>query len=419
MQVGGAHAVAAGTLRVHGRRGSTRGESRLQQRLPTVFIGSSTEGREVAEAFQIELRSDADSSLWSQGFFEPGRSYLEDLAEKTAAYDFGVLVLTPDDARIHRGSSGSVPRDNVVFEAGLFVGVLGRERTFLVRPDDVPDFSMFTDYAGITSILYSFQRFKDRGRAAVGPAANLIKEQLRKWTPKPLDVPTQLGLSADDISDFYRRTGLTYAFGARREAVDRMFADIGHAQRSIRMYARVYLSELFKDTTTLSRAIAQAARAQAQRDGRTEIQITHTSTDAQDEALARRTWSHEDPKQQEWKELQDYQRHLGRSDALFKKLFETLGRELSGTPRSQRAAVRLERRYLVDCVLPYSILAIDDQIVYVSFYEMSPDRFGTFAPTMRLVCHGRPSESWAAAFLAIVEDVDREFSRQGQPSNVL
>jgi predicted nucleotide-binding protein len=52
--------------------------------------------------------------------------------DKAEEFDFAVLALTPDDMIQSRGKSQESPRDNVLIELGLFIGVVGRKRTFIV-----------------------------------------------------------------------------------------------------------------------------------------------------------------------------------------------------------------------------------------------------------------------------------------------
>jgi predicted nucleotide-binding protein len=70
--------------------------------------------------------------------FPPGKSNLESLVETAATLDFAALVLTPDDLIESKGKTMNSPRDNVLFELGLFMGRLGRDRTFVVYNRDVP-----------------------------------------------------------------------------------------------------------------------------------------------------------------------------------------------------------------------------------------------------------------------------------------
>jgi predicted nucleotide-binding protein len=48
--------------------------------------------------------------------------------------DFGVFVFPPDDVVRMRKKEHQAIRDNVIFELGLFIGRLGRERNFIVMP---------------------------------------------------------------------------------------------------------------------------------------------------------------------------------------------------------------------------------------------------------------------------------------------
>ncbi len=101
---------------------------------PRVFIGSSTEGLKIAKAIQAQVaRGDhCTVTIWTQGVFGMMRSAFEALLRSLTTYDFAILVLTPDDEIVSRAHGYKTPRDNVVFELGLFLGSLGRDRTFIV-----------------------------------------------------------------------------------------------------------------------------------------------------------------------------------------------------------------------------------------------------------------------------------------------
>src|SRR5262245_48391945 len=99
---------------------------------PSVFVGSSTEGKDKAEALQRLLDESCEVEIWNQGSFGLSHSNLESLVAASHKYDFAIFVLTPDDLIESRGQGASTPRDNVLFEAGLFMGAIRQDRTFLV-----------------------------------------------------------------------------------------------------------------------------------------------------------------------------------------------------------------------------------------------------------------------------------------------
>ena len=143
---------------------------------PSVFIGSSSEKHRIAEAIQANLERDCDSVVWSQGVFGLGQGTLESLVEVADSFDFAVLVVTAEDMLTSRGEEQEAPRDNVLFEIGLFIGVLGRRRTFVVV-DTARQIKLPSDLAGVT--LAGFQ-VRDGGslQAALGPCCFQIKQAI-------------------------------------------------------------------------------------------------------------------------------------------------------------------------------------------------------------------------------------------------
>jgi predicted nucleotide-binding protein len=101
---------------------------------PRVFVGSSSEGREIANALHANLQDVAEVTVWDQDIFRPSEYFLEALLRALESVDFGVFVFSQDDEVVMRGTSSSTVRDNVVFELGLFVGRLGRKRSIFVKP---------------------------------------------------------------------------------------------------------------------------------------------------------------------------------------------------------------------------------------------------------------------------------------------
>jgi predicted nucleotide-binding protein len=67
-----------------------------------------------------------------------------------------------------------VPRDNLIFELGLFTGTLGRAKTFLVKCRD-EDIELPSDLLGVTTVEYGM-RTDGNFMAAISPVCLRIKE---------------------------------------------------------------------------------------------------------------------------------------------------------------------------------------------------------------------------------------------------
>lgn len=142
---------------------------------PRLFVGSSRESLEVAYALQENLDHDAEVTVWNQGIFDLSRFTLDELVECLESFDYSAFIFAPDDIVRIRKVETSAVRDNVVFEFGLFVGRLGRERTFLLLPRGHEDIRLPTDLLGITPGLYEATRADGNLVAALGPVSNKIR----------------------------------------------------------------------------------------------------------------------------------------------------------------------------------------------------------------------------------------------------
>jgi len=150
---------------------------------PVVFIGSSSEGSRIAEClYNYLLRFPYVPRLWSEGVFEASKTTIEDLVKLIAESDFAIIVLTPDDITAIRGRKSATPRDNAVFELGLFMGGITRERTYIVSPNGV-DIKIPTDLLGVTRLLY---RHRGKGSLAhrLQPAKNQLRQLIEKHGPR-------------------------------------------------------------------------------------------------------------------------------------------------------------------------------------------------------------------------------------------
>ena len=164
---------------------------------PTLFIGSSTEGHPVAKALQVLLDQACEVTIWSQGVFGLSQGTLESLVSALEDYDFAVLALTPDDLVNSRDTSAPAPRDNVLFELGLFMGALGRQRTYLLF-DRTAKLKLPTDLAGVSAATYE-PHASGNLRAALGSAATQIEDRIAKLGIRAGERLKQLSVAAESF----------------------------------------------------------------------------------------------------------------------------------------------------------------------------------------------------------------------------
>ena len=144
---------------------------------PSLFIGSSTKGLEFARAARGLLDQDAEVTLWNEGFFDLGNTFIETLINGLPRFDFALLVITPDDFVRTDEGEGFGPRDNVIFELGLFMGSLGRSRTFLLHQAGA--IKIPTDLSGVTAATYDWPRDGNKHQGAVAAACDKIRNAIR------------------------------------------------------------------------------------------------------------------------------------------------------------------------------------------------------------------------------------------------
>lgn len=149
-------------------------------RKPTVFIGSSVEALDIAHTVQELLEFDCESTVWTQDVFKPSTTALADLYVRTRRSELAIFVFTPDDEIVMRGETTRVPRDNVIFELGLFIGALEPRRCFIVQPREV-SMHLPTDLLGVTPLTYPTDRRDKNLLAAMGPASNQLRRAIRDY----------------------------------------------------------------------------------------------------------------------------------------------------------------------------------------------------------------------------------------------
>src|SRR4051794_6650480 len=106
---------------------------------PRTFLGSSGKQERLLKSLTGGLATVAEVRPWTTAFM-PGSGTLDTLVGLTGEVDFAAFVFAQDDWTLPtpggtatRVPGQASPRDNVVFEAGLFGGALGMRRTFILH----------------------------------------------------------------------------------------------------------------------------------------------------------------------------------------------------------------------------------------------------------------------------------------------
>src|SRR5437868_11883496 len=142
---------------------------------PRIFLGSSGKQEKLLQALTRGLEDVAHVDPWTTSF-HPGTTTLDRLLELTHEVDFAAFAFARDDwtassrsASPRTGSAQASPRDNVVFEAGLFGGALGMRRTFIIHASGS---KLPSDLLGLTCVRY--------GEATTASEMRVVNQKLRK-----------------------------------------------------------------------------------------------------------------------------------------------------------------------------------------------------------------------------------------------
>jgi predicted nucleotide-binding protein len=99
-----------------------------------VFLGYCSSSATTAAAIKRFLLSLGAKVLDWQTDFIPGRTILDQIEQAAARSIGGIFLFTRDDDLVDSGQrETAVPRDNVVFEAGYFIGLKGKRNVLIVR----------------------------------------------------------------------------------------------------------------------------------------------------------------------------------------------------------------------------------------------------------------------------------------------
>lgn len=171
----------------------------------SMFLGCSKEAAEsIAPTIQHILQKVALVQIWDEDCFPPGNFVLDGLSAQASKYDFAIMLLAADDFVEIRGDRLIAARDNTVFEAGIFMAHLGRERTFILVPN-LSNMRLPTDFAGLTTISYPADLTAEEIQPKLGPACREMRRQIVKLGPRQ-KLPDLTGGMTAVLSAFGRTT---------------------------------------------------------------------------------------------------------------------------------------------------------------------------------------------------------------------
>lgn len=144
---------------------------------PRVFVASSVEAEPLAQAIQQNLKG-LEVTPWKDAF-RLGHNIIDELNRNLQRSDFGVFVFAPDDIVTIRQHRQKAVRDNIILELGMFIGRLGKERSFIVRPKG-EEMRLPTDLLGVITAKYDGERAKSKPVAALKSACNQIADAIAR-----------------------------------------------------------------------------------------------------------------------------------------------------------------------------------------------------------------------------------------------
>ncbi len=141
---------------------------------PRIFLGSSGKQEKLLAALTRGLEDIVQVEPWTTSF-NPGVNTLDRLCQLAHEVNFAVFAFARDDwtggAPTDAAAAGpgqASPRDNVVFEAGLFGGCIGMHRTFILHAHGA---KLPSDLLGLTCVRYG---------ATTPSEMKTVNEKLRK-----------------------------------------------------------------------------------------------------------------------------------------------------------------------------------------------------------------------------------------------
>ena len=364
---------------------------------PKIFIASSQDGVDIARIVrdnlykysQAQVKNSSvefEIKVWDE-CFQSGDITIEKLTNLAEEVDFAIFIFHPSDkVSIGEIKEVRVVRDNVILEYGLFLGHLTLNRCFVLVPD--VDIKLPSDILGVNHMKYKNANINHADESSLSVLAHQIFKRIKEEGRS-----NRFKLPRIDIETIFTKTGLKKAYQLRREATEDMIKDISEAQKSLKLYARVYVQEL----VTFPRFVNALDKALSNCQDRFILRCVFTNRE--NNGLVEILHKIEDF----CENTEDYRKHLAKGERECDKQVDLLV--------NQNIDKKYKRDFVyqkasINHILPYSFVIIDDKIIYVSIYNLSQNKYGTYAPTMKLECNNYDN-NWANHYIEQLIGLDK------------
>lgn len=139
-----------------------------------IFVASSLEAKEEDKFVRTVLEENNIEAVTWKDIFHTGEFNLDSLLNITQKIHGAIIISTCDDKIWYRGTESMAPRDNILFEMGLFIKALGTKHVALVfcKNENGDSPKIPTDIQGLNVIFF------ERGKKAAN------ETHLEKWLHK-------------------------------------------------------------------------------------------------------------------------------------------------------------------------------------------------------------------------------------------
>jgi hypothetical protein len=141
-----------------------------------IFVASSTEALKDARQVCAWIKeAECEPNLWPDSY-GPGEHTVDSLKRTAIASDAAVFILSADDKIAYRGNILSSPRDNIIFELGLFIGTFEGQSVKRAIYCVTGDVKVASDLAGLTCLQLDTKSKTPQCRQKIIDWCNEIKQ---------------------------------------------------------------------------------------------------------------------------------------------------------------------------------------------------------------------------------------------------